>query len=64
MKAKDNRRRAADQIKILAAYKAAPAIYDRGTRAKVPCKKESSTGVIPYRKQYCKKKPNHKGSKN
>ena len=45
--AKDNRNRVADQIKIISASKAASDNSDSNKSAKVPQKKNESTGVLP-----------------
>ena len=47
MEAKDNRKRATYEIKILAASKAAPANYDSVMSASVPHKQKASNGVLP-----------------
>ena len=50
MEAKDNRKRATYEIKILAASKAAPANYDSDMSARVPHKKKEMNGVLPAHK--------------
>ena len=45
-----------DQIKILAASKAAPANSDINTSAKFPREKKSKTDILPARKHQGKKK--------
>ena len=61
MEGKDNIKRAAYQIKIFAASKAAPENYDSDTSAKVPCNKKARTSVLPECKHQGKKTPNNKG---
>ena len=61
MEEKDNRNRAADQIKRLSASKAAPANYDSNASAKVTHKNEERTGVLPDCKNQGKKNSKHKG---
>ena len=48
MEAKDNRKRAADQIKILDYSKAAPEDFDSDLYAKVAHNKKANTGVLRY----------------
>ena len=61
MDAKDNRKRADDQIKILAVYKSDMADSDSDASTRVPHKKKEITGVIPAWKQKDMKTPKHKG---
>ena len=51
MEAKDNIKRAAYQIKRLAASKVAPANSGSDTSAKVPLKKKARTAVLLVRKR-------------
>ena len=55
MDKKYNRKQAADQVKILAAYKEALANYDSDTSENMPLKKKARNGVLPYRKKHFKK---------
>ena len=58
MEVKDNRKRAADQIKNIAASKSESANSDSDVPVKVPHKKKSRTGVIPSLKHKFRMTPN------
>ena len=57
MEKKDNRKRAADQIKLLAASKAGTDNYDRDTSAKLPRNNKARYGILPERKHQGNKPP-------
>ena len=61
MEAKDNRKRAAAQIKILAASKSAPANYDRDTSSRMTRNNKSRTDVLPDLRHKVKNNPKHSG---
>ena len=61
MEVKDNRKRAAYQIKILAAQKVVLVDYDINTIPRVTHKKKAGAGVLLDRNQQGKKTPKHKG---
>ena len=62
METKDNRKRVAAQIKILASYKAAPDNSNSDVIVKVPRNNTTRNGFLLAHKKKGKKKPKHKGS--
>ena len=62
MEAKDNRKRAVNQIKRIAASKLEPNNFDSDTSAKVPHKQKASTGILQDFKNNGKKNPKNTGS--
>ena len=62
MEVKDNKKRAADQIKRLATSKAAPINSKRDGYTRVPRKKKARAGVLPIRKQHGKRTSKHHGA--
>ena len=64
MEAKDNRERDADEIKILAASKAAPDNYDSDMSARVTHKKKARNGVLPDQKNQVNKNPKNSGAEH
>ena len=62
MEVKDNRKRAAAQINMLATSKSAPVNSDSNSSVTFPCNDKARTGVLPTRKNKGKKNPNHHGT--
>ena len=60
IKVKDNSKRAATQINMLATSRSA-SHSDSNKSVRVPCKNRARTGVIPSRKQHKKKAMKHNG---
>ena len=61
---KDNRKRVAGYIKILAASKAVLTNYNSNISAYVTCKKTARIGVLPEHKKQGKKPPKYRGSQS
>ena len=62
MEAKENRKRAASQIKILAASKVAPDNSDSNASTRVPHKKKARTSFLSAHKQKGKNNPKYSGA--
>ena len=62
IEAKDNRKRAEDQIKNIAASKAHPPNYDSNSSLRVPLNNKDRTGSLSARKHHGKNTPKNIGS--